>query len=72
MKKLIIFISVIILSSCAKKEDWTCTCEIYGVTGNSIEIKEIKDKIKTDADNECAKFGEEKAGSNGAHDCSLK
>jgi hypothetical protein len=72
MKKVIIIISVLITTSCAKKEDWVCTCEIYAASGNSVQTKEIKNKIKTDADNECAQFGEEQAGTNGAHDCNLK
>jgi hypothetical protein len=28
--------------------------------------------IRTDADRECTKFGEEKAGKNGAFECTLK
>lgn len=59
-------------TSCAKKYDWVCTCEIYTPTVSDIRTKEITHKSQSDAGEECNKFGETEAGPNGAHDCSTK
>lgn len=72
IKQLSILFLVVVFASCAKKEDWECSCEIYTATTTTIEKKELKNMIRTDADRECTKFGEEKAGKNGAFECTLK
>lgn len=73
MQKLSIAIFIVfLLSGCAKKYDWTCTCEIYTATSSDVRKKEITHKSKSDADEDCAKFGEAEAGTGGSHDCNLQ
>jgi hypothetical protein len=72
MKKSLFILVFFSLASCAKKEDWECSCEIYTATSNSVETTQLHDMIKSDAQRECEKFGEEKAGKNGSHDCTLR
>jgi len=74
LKKVILIISIpVALSSCAKKYDWTCTCQYYTQTGTETKTKPISHEIKSDADRECAKFGQDNDpnGANGARDCAV-
>lgn len=68
----ILFLFIIVLTSCTKKYDWVCTCEVYTQTGTTIETKDIKDVRKPDADRLCAKFGEDVSPANTAHQCTVK
>lgn len=65
-------IVVVLSSSCAKKYDWTCTCEIYTTTNSFVKTKDITNKSQSDANEDCAKFGETEAGVGGSHDCTTK
>lgn len=60
------------MAGCAKKYDWVCTCEIYTSTSSDVRTTEITHKSKSDADQDCAKFGETEAGIGGSHDCNVK
>lgn len=72
MKKLILILPLIfVFSSCAKRYDWVCTCEVYTATTDTIQTKVITNKNQSDANEECSKFGESAAGTGGAHDCSI-
>jgi hypothetical protein len=73
MKKLLLLLPLIfVFSSCAKKYDWVCSCEIYTPTTSDVRTKEITNKSQSDANEECSKFGENEAGIGGAHDCNTK
>ncbi len=72
LKKVIVIISMIILSSCTKKYDWECRCQIYHDTTSEIKSETIKHVIKPDADRLCAKFGEDSSPPNSAHECTVK
>ena len=72
LKTVIYIFVILIITSCAKKEDLECRTEIYTPTSTSIETTIIKDKIKTDADRECGEFGKSHAGANGTYDCNLR
>lgn len=63
---------IFLITGCAKKYDWVCTCEIYTTTSTDVKTKEITHKSQSDAGEECAKFGESSAGIGGAHDCNTK
>ena len=69
---LFLILTPIILFSCAKKEDWECTCEIHTATSSTTETLLIKGKIRSDADRECTQFGNDKAGPTNAYECNLK
>ena len=74
MKNIFRFIILfgLVSSSCTKKYDWVCTCEVYTPTGTTVETKDIKDVRKPDADRICAKFGEDVSPNNAAHECTVK
>lgn len=67
-----LILTPLILFSCAKKEDWECTCEIHTATASTTETLLIKGKIRSDADRECTQFGSDKAGPTNAYECNLK
>lgn len=63
---------IFIFSSCAKKYDWKCTCEVYKADTTYTTFKELTHLSQTDANEQCAKFGESESGTNGAHDCNAQ
>jgi hypothetical protein len=61
----------IILFSCQKKRDWTCTCV---VTGNNFGTftKTINYTTQKKATDECGAWGKDLMGSGGNYNCSIK
>ena len=60
---------MIILSSCTKKYDWECKCQIYHDTTSTIKTETLKHMIKPDADRICAKWGEDISPPGAVHEC---
>lgn len=70
-KSVIILMAVISLSSCAKKKDWNCSCDVTGLNNNGTFTKTIQQKTQTDANSECTDYGKALMGGNGTYKCKL-
>jgi hypothetical protein len=66
-----LFISVITLSSCAKKYDWTCTCDVTG-QWNGRYTSTIHKQTEGDAEMSCDNYGKSIVDGYGTYDCSIE
>ena len=72
MKKIVFIIIVVVsLSSCMKKKDWKCTCDVTGLSNNGQYTKTITQKTQSDANTECTNYGKALMGGNGTYKCSI-
>ena len=72
MKKAIFVTAAIVsLSSCAKKKDWNCSCDVTGLNNNGTFTKTIMQKKQNEANTECTDYGKALMGGNGTYKCKI-
>ncbi len=72
MKKLaFIILATISLSSCMKKKDWNCSCEVTGLSNNGTFTKTIQQQTQSNANTECTNYGKALMGGNGTYKCKI-
>lgn len=72
MKKVIVLALVVVgTTSCMKKKNWNCSCDVTGLSNNGTFTKNIEQKTQSDANTECTNYGKALMGSNGTYNCKL-
>ncbi|MBP7808925.1 MAG: hypothetical protein KA163_06515 [Bacteroidia bacterium] len=72
MKKLaFIIVAIVSLSSCMKKKDWNCSCDVTGLSNNGTFTKTIQQETQSNANTECTNYGKALMGGNGTYKCKI-
>lgn len=72
MKKLaFIIVAIVSLSSCMKKKDWNCSCDVTGLSNNGTFTKTIQQQTQSNANTECTNYGKALMGGNGTYKCKI-